>query len=113
MQLKRPQDIVYLDYLRYCQASSSQKDTFNGIWRNTILPALRTSGHLLLEQEYIRLDRAWRRDVAQIEAFWSSLRADEIEQAGKLLNEERMLHLKRETVEQLNMTVAEQTLSIQ
>jgi len=107
MQLKRPQDIS-LDYLRYCRARSSQKDTYNGAWTNTILPTLRESGHRLLEQEYVRLDRAWRSQAPQIEAFWSSLRAEEIERADTLLNEERILHLKRNAVEQLTITLGGQ-----
>ncbi|KAG0328915.1 hypothetical protein BG004_002443, partial [Podila humilis] len=105
MGLKRPRDINYLDYLRYCRVNTSQKKAYNTEWIAKILPSLRESGLDILEHEYNRLDRAWKRDAAQIETFWSSLRSEEIEQADTLLNDERMLHLKQNAVEQLNVAV--------
>ena len=109
MQLKRPQDITYLDYLRYRKVHSSQQNTCDQEWINIVLEALRTSGNQSLKQEYSRLDRAWRRDAAQYAAFWSDIRAEENKQADERLDEERTIFLKRNVVQQLNITVEDYT----
>ncbi|KAF9933692.1 hypothetical protein FBU30_004700 [Linnemannia zychae] len=109
MQLKMPQEITYLDYLRCCQVSSSQKNAFNRTWAGTILPILGASDNPILKQEHKRFNGEWKNDAAKIELFWSDLRAGEIQKADILLNQERMLHLKRNTVEQLNLTVEDYT----
>lgn len=108
-QLKRPQDITYLDYLRYRKVQSFQRNICDQEWINTVLETLRSSGNRSLEQEHSRLARAWRRDAAQYDAFWAGLRADENKQAEERLDGERTLFLKRNVVEQLNITVEDYT----
>ncbi|KAF9089120.1 hypothetical protein BGX27_002551, partial [Mortierella sp. AM989] len=109
MQLKRPQDITYQDYFRYRKVQSSQREACDQEWINTVLETLRRSGNRSLEQEYSRLDRSWRRDAAQYDAFWSDLRAKEIKREEEHLDEERTLFLKRNVVQQLNTTIGDYT----
>ncbi|KAF9079688.1 hypothetical protein BGX27_006077, partial [Mortierella sp. AM989] len=67
------------------------------------------SGRHLLKQEYARLNKEWTRDADLVEDFWEKLRDIEIEREEARINKERMLHLKRNAAEQLNMTVEDYT----
>ncbi|KAF9168027.1 hypothetical protein BGX21_010900 [Mortierella sp. AD011] len=95
----------YLDYLQYCKVRSSEKAAYNDIWLNAILPLIKSSANPLVKQEYGRLCREWTRDADLVEDFWEKLRSNEIEREDARINNERMLHLKRNAAQQLNMAI--------
>ncbi|KAF9908655.1 hypothetical protein BX616_000068 [Lobosporangium transversale] len=103
-QLKRPHEIRYLDYLKFCNVHSEDMRKYDSHWRNVILRALQNSGCAILEQEYSRLDKEWKKDVSEREQFWRELRINEIEQDDARFNKELMDSVKRNAVDQLNMT---------
>ncbi|KAF9080551.1 hypothetical protein BGX27_005381, partial [Mortierella sp. AM989] len=103
-QLKRPREIGYLDYLRFCNVCSEDMRTYDSYWRTMVLPALQNSGRVMLEQEYSRLDKEWKQDATERAQFWSELRNSEIARADTQLDKELIHSAKRNAVDQLKMT---------
>ena len=68
-----------------------------------MLPTLQRSGRIMLEQDS-RLDKEWRQDATEREQFWRELRISEIEQDDAQFNKELVHNVKRNAVDQLNMT---------
>jgi len=107
--LKRPRDVNHLDYFRYCQVKCSKKDEWHKTWLEVVLPSFKGSGIPILEQEHNRLSKEWRKSTDETKAFWTELETAELKEREELVDKRRMVHLKEQVVEQINMTVEDYT----